>query len=262
MNLDLSNRRAVVCGSSQGIGRAIAMELAELGATITLMSRNPERLESVIMDLDRGCGQKHGIILADFCEPAQVKMAIEQFIDAGNSADILVNNTGGPPAGQAIDAKSNEFTAAFESHLLCNHILVQTLTPGMKANRFGRIINIVSTSVKQPIPGLGVSNTIRGAVASWAKTLAGELGPFGITVNNILPGMTRTMRLDSIIRGRAEKSGRTISDVTREMESEIPLGRIADAREIAAVAAFLATPAASYINGVNLPVDGGRTGCL
>jgi len=262
MNIDLANRRAVVCGSSQGIGRAIAIELAKLGASITLMARNPERLESVVMDMDREQGQKHGMIVADFSEPAQVKMAIDQFVGSGNSADILINNTGGPPAGPAIDAKNNEFIAAFESHLVCNHILVQSLTPKMKANRFGRIINVISTSVKQPIQGLGVSNTIRGAVASWAKTLAAELGPFGITVNNILPGMTRTIRLDSIIRGRAEKSGRTIDEVTREMESEIPLRRIADASEIAAAAAFLATPAASYINGINLPVDGGRTGCL
>lgn len=262
METKLSGRKAVVCGSSQGIGRAIATELALLGAEVTLMARSPERLESVARELDASDGQNHGMIVADFSEPAQVKLAIEQFVNEGKSADILINNTGGPPAGAATDAGTQEFIDAFQSHLICNHILTQALIPGMKAKEYGRVINIISTSVKQPIKGLGVSNTIRGAVANWAKTLASELGPFGITVNNVLPGMTRTTRLDAIIRNRSEKTGQSIEEVTRAMESAIPASRIADASEIGAAAAFLATPAASYINGINLPVDGGRTGCL
>ncbi|MEM9412324.1 MAG: SDR family oxidoreductase [Planctomycetota bacterium] len=262
MDIKLAGRSAVVCGSSQGIGRAIAHELADLGASVTVMARNPERLESVVRELNIESGQKHGMIVADFSEPAQVKMAVDQFSGEGKSAEILVNNTGGPPGGQAISAKPQEFLAAFESHLVCNHLLTTALTVGMKKNGFGRIINIISTSVKQPIKGLGVSNTIRGAVANWAKTLAGELGPHGITVNNVLPGMTRTARLDSIIQNRSEKTGKTIDEVTAEMVAEIPSGRIADAAEIAAAVAFLASPAAGYINGINLPVDGGRTGCL
>ncbi len=262
METSLLGRRAVVCGSSQGIGRAIATELALLGASVTVMARSPERLESVVRELDTEHNQSHGMIVADFAEPAQVKIAVEQFIGGGHQADVLINNTGGPPGGEAIDANTNEFIAAFESHLICNHVLTQALVPGMKENGFGRIINIISTSVKQPIKGLGVSNTIRGAVANWAKTLAAELGAFGITVNNILPGMTRTLRLDSIIRARSEKTGKSIEEVTQAMEAEIPAGRIADSSEIAAAAAFLASPAASYINGINLPVDGGRTGCL
>ncbi len=262
MDLNLAGRTAVVCGSSQGIGRAIAIELAALGATVTLMARSPERLESVVRELDDADGQQHGMIIADFSESAQVKIGIEQFVGQGKTADILINNTGGPPAGSALEANVHEFLRAFESHLICNQILVQALVPGMKAKRFGRIVNVISTSVKQPIVGLGVSNTIRGAVASWAKTLANELGPFGITVNNVLPGMTRTVRLDSIIQKRAVNSGLSIDEVTKHMESEIPAGRIANASEIAAAAAFLASPAASYINGINLPVDGGRTSCL
>lgn len=262
MDINLAGRNAVVCGSSQGIGRAIATELALLGANVAVMARNPERLESVVRELDVDAGQTHQMIVADFEEPAQVKLGIEQFTSEGKTADILINNTGGPPGGQAIDADTNEFLSAFESHLVCNHILTQALVPGMKEKGFGRIINIISTSVKQPIRGLGVSNTIRGAVANWAKTLAGELGEFGITVNNILPGMTRTVRLDSIIRNRAEKSGLSIEEVTNNMENEIPAKRIADSSEIASAAAFLASPAAGYINGINLPVDGGRTGCL
>ena len=262
MDLSLVGRRAVVCGSSQGIGRAIATELAALGCSVTVMARNPERLESVVRELDTESNQEHGMIVADFSEAAQVKMGVDQFVGEGKTADILINNTGGPPGGLAIEAGTQEFVAAFESHLLCNHLLTQALVPGMKKKNFGRIINVISTSVKQPIKGLGVSNTIRGAVANWAKTLAAELGSFGITVNNILPGMTRTVRLDSIIHNRAEKSGLSIEEVTSNMENEIPAGRIADSREIAAAAAFLASPAASYINGINLPVDGGRTGCL
>lgn len=262
MDLSLVGRRAVVCGSSQGIGRAIATELAGLGCSVTVMARNPERLESVVQELDTESNQDHTMIVADFSEAAQVKMGIDQFVSDGKSADILINNTGGPPGGPAMEAAVPEFVAAFESHLLCNHLLMQAIVPGMKKKGYGRIINIISTSVKQPIRGLGVSNTIRGAVANWAKTLASELGPFGITVNNILPGMTRTVRLDSIINSRAEKSGMSIEEVTKNMESQIPAGRIADASEIANAAAFLASPAAGYVNGVNLPVDGGRTGCL
>lgn len=262
MDLSLVGRRAVVCGSSQGIGRAIALELASLGCSITVMARNPERLESVVRELDVESNQEHTMIVADFSEAAQVKTGVEQFVGSGKKADVLINNTGGPPGGPATDAATTEFVAAFESHLLCNHLLMQALVPGMKEKGYGRIINIISTSVKQPIRGLGVSNTIRGAVANWSKTLAAELGPFGITVNNVLPGMTRTVRLDSIIRSRSEKSGKSIEEVTRSMESQIPAGRIADASEIASAAAFLASPAASYVNGVNLPVDGGRTGCL
>lgn len=262
MEINLSNLRAVVCGSSQGIGRAAAIELASLGANITLLARNRERLEAVIGDLDVSRGQSHSLIVADFSDADQVRDAILQFVDEGNLAEILVNNTGGPPGGTAMEAGTHEFQVAFESHLVCNHHLVQALLPGMKSRGYGRIINVISTSVKQPIPGLGVSNTIRGAVASWAKTLATELGPFGITVNNLLPGMTQTARLDSIIASRAEASGQTVAQVAEAMQAAIPTRRFAEATEIAAAIAFLASPAASYVNGINLPVDGGRTQCL
>lgn len=262
MNTNLSGHRAVVCGSSQGIGRAIAIELSRLGADITLMARNPERLESVVRELETESGQKHEMIVADFSEPAQVKIGIDQFIAKKKTASILINNTGGPPGGTAIEAKVNEFLDAFNSHLVCNQILTQALVPGMKHKQYGRIINVISTSVKQPIEGLGVSNTIRGAVANWSKTLANELGPFGITVNNVLPGTTRTARLDQIILTRSKKTGISVEEVTRKFESAIPAGRFAEPAEIAVVAAFLASPAASYVNGINIPVDGGRTACL
>lgn len=261
MNLDLKNKYAVVCGSTQGIGKASAIELALLGANVTLIARNEEKLRSVIAELDRRHGQTHDFMVADFMDSSSVKKAIEQ--RASNApAHILVNNTGGPPAGQAIDARTDDFVAAFNAHLLCNHILVQAVVPSMKKEKFGRIINVISTSVKIPIKGLGVSNTIRGAVANWSKTLSVELAPFGITVNNVLPGASMTARLEAIIKNKAEKTGRTFDEVKKEMEEEIPAGRISDASEIAAAVAFLATPAATYINGINLPVDGGRTGSL
>ena len=259
MNLNLTGKHAIVCGSSQGIGKAIAIELASLGASVTLMARNAERLESVRSELATEANQKHQYIVADFSEPAQVKMVLDQFLAAGNVAEILINNTGGPPAGTALEAKPQEFLDAFNSHLICNHLLVQALVPGMKVKNYGRIVNVISTSVKQPIPGLGVSNTTRGAVANWAKTLATELGEFGITVNNVLPGFTKTARLDSIIETTAKKTDQTIEEVSANYAMTTPAGRFADPSEVAAAAAFLASPAAGYINGVNLPVDGGRT---
>jgi 3-oxoacyl-[acyl-carrier protein] reductase len=261
MDLNLTGKRAIVCGSTQGIGKATAIELAQLGAEVILMARNEDKLKEVIKELNTQSGQKHSWLLADFATPDQVKKTIDAFT-ASSAAHILVNNTGGPPAGQAIDARVEEFYAAFSNHLICNHHLVQSLVPGMKSAGFGRIINIISTSVKLPIRGLGVSNTIRGAVANWAKTLSLELGAYGITVNNVLPGATMTGRLESIITNKAAKTGSSANHVKKEMVDEIPAGRIADAHEIAAAVAFLASPAAGYINGINLPVDGGRTGSL
>jgi 3-oxoacyl-[acyl-carrier protein] reductase len=261
MNLDLQGKKAMVCGSTQGIGKASAIELAMLGAEVTLIARNKEKLESVLKELPTNHGQKHQYLVADFADPANLETALNGFKDL-NAITILVNNTGGPPAGQAIDADTKDFMAAFTSHLGCNHLLVKAVVPSMKKAGFGRIINVISTSVKIPIRGLGVSNTIRGAVANWSKTLSLELAPFGITVNNVLPGASMTARLESIIQNKAEKTKRTREEVIKEMESEIPAGRISEPAEVAAAVAFLATPAAAYINGINVPVDGGRTGSL
>lgn len=261
MNLNLKNKHAVVCGSTQGIGKASAIELAQLGARITLVARDEEKLKSVLRELPVVDGQHHNYIVADFNTPHDLKDKIEVFTKT-SVAHILINNTGGPPPGQAIDAGLDEFTKAFATHLLCNQIMVQALSPGMKEEQYGRIINIISTSVKIPIRGLGVSNTIRGAVASWAKTLSIELGPFGITVNNILPGTTMTGRLDAIMKMKATQTGKTYEVIQSEMIAEVPVGRISEPEEVASVVAFLASPAAGYINGVNLPVDGGRTGSL
>lgn len=259
MNLDLTGKRAIVCGSTQGIGKASAIELALLGADVTLVARDEEKLKSVIKDLNpKG---KHNYIVADFSSPDGLKQKVNEFA-ANNTIHILINNTGGPPGGQAIDAQTEDFVKAFSNHLLCNQILVQAVVPSMKKEKFGRIINIISTSVKIPIRGLGVSNTIRGAVANWSKTLSLELGPFGITVNNVLPGATMTARLELIINNNAKKNDKSFEEAKEDMIKEIPAGRISEAHEVAAAVAFLASPAAGYINGINVPVDGGRTGNL
>lgn len=261
MNLNLQGRRAIVCGSTQGIGKASAIELALLGAHITLMARDEAKLKSVLVELDKSAGQSHNYLVADFENPKSVQKAITKF-NGTQIAHILIVNSGGPPAGQAIEAPLQAFEKAFTSHLLCSQILVQALVSGMKAQKYGRIINIISTSVKTPIKGLGVSNTIRGAVANWSKTLSVELGPFGITVNNVLPGATMTQRLESVLQERATKTGKSFEKVKKEMIAEIPAGRISEPHEVGAAVAFLASPAASYINGINVPVDGGRTKSL
>ena len=262
MDLNLIGKTAVVCGSSQGLGLASAIELSLLGANVVLMSRNERKLADAVKQLDNGKGQTHSYLVADFASVKQVKQVIEGFVELGNRAQILVNNTGGPAGGPIVSAELSELSVAFESHVLCNHVLATTLLPGMKDAGYGRIINIISTSVKQPLKGLGVSNTIRAAVANWSKTWANETAAFGITVNNILPGLTQTERAAYIVKNKAEKSLKSEDMVVTEMLAEIPAGRMGMPHELGAAVAFLASPAAAYITGINLPVDGGRLGCL
>lgn len=263
MNIQLSNKNALVCGSSAGIGKASALILAQAGANVTLLARNEEKLKDVLAQLDSTKGQKHDYIVADFSNPTNVEKAIQESLQkTGKAYHILINNTGGPAAGLAIDAKEADFIQAFNNHLICNHVLVKALVDGMKQNQYGRIINIISTSVKAPLHGLGVSNTIRGAVASWAKTLANELGQFNITVNNVLPGATATERLEAIINNKSTKANKSVEEISTEMMNEVPMKRFAEANEIAQAICFLASDMASYINGINLPVDGGRTASL
>lgn len=261
MNLDLTRKNALVCGSSAGIGKASAMEMASMGANITLVARNEEKLKAVLAQLPKNEGQQHDYLVIDFTDPASLK---ETIIEATlkKNYHILINNTGGPKGGPIFSAEVSEFTSAFSNHLICNQILVQNVVPGMKEEGYGRIINIISTSVKQPIDGLGVSNTIRGAVASWSKTMANELGQFGITVNNVLPGFTATDRLDDIIGNASKRFDGSREEASEFMKKLVPVRRFADPSEVANAVAFLASEAAGYINGINLPVDGGRTKCL
>ncbi|UTW63756.1 SDR family oxidoreductase [bacterium SCSIO 12741] len=262
MNLDLSGKHALVCGSTQGIGKAAAIELALLGATVTLVARNEDKLQAVRNELPTPKGQEHSYLQADFSSPDGLNQVITSHVEAGNSYHILINNTGGPAGGQAIDADIEAYRIAFNQHLICNQILAQAVVPGMKESGYGRIVNVISTSVKIPLNGLGVSNTIRGAVANWSKTLANELGAFNITVNNVLPGATNTVRLSSIAENKAAKTGKSAEEVLDGMAKQVPMNRIAEPEEVANAIAFLASPAASYINGINVPVDGGRTGSL
>jgi 3-oxoacyl-[acyl-carrier protein] reductase len=258
MNLNLIGKNALVCGASQGIGAAAAIELAQMGANVTLMARDAERLNGTLSQLSNNGQQHHQILVADFTNNTQVQSTITEWA-MNNTVNILINNTGGPNPGKAHEAGIDEFRLAFNLHLINFQIITQALLPKMKESGYGRIINVISTSVKQPLPNLGVSNTIRGAVANWAKTLSSELGPYGITVNNVLPGATATGRLSQIITNKATKTGHSVDDVTEEMKKEVPLGRLALPEEIAAGIAFLSSPAAAYINGINLPIDGGRT---
>jgi 3-oxoacyl-[acyl-carrier protein] reductase len=261
MKIDLTGKTALVCGSSQGIGKSSAFALAECGARVILLARNKESLTITLEELQQKFPGNHAFEIADFSNTVEVKQVGikigEQYI-----VHILVNNTGGPPAGPANLANESDFILAFNNHLINNHNLMQAVLPGMKKANYGRIINVISTSVKQPLPNLGVSNTIRGAVANWAKTLANELGKYGITVNNILPGATETGRLTSIIDNKAKKLNTETTEITNYMLSEIPAGRFGKPEEVAYAISFLASPLASYINGINLPVDGGRTVCL
>lgn len=261
LSMNLSGKTALVAGSTQGIGFASAQALASLGANCVLIARNEEALKAAVAKLETAAGKQHSYLVADFSNPANVHEAVSGFVQ-NNTIHILVNNTGGPAAGPIVDAAPENFLQAFQQHLICNHILATLAMPGMKAAGYGRIINVISTSVKIPLKGLGVSNTIRGAVASWAKTMANELAPFGITVNNVLPGATATARLENIITNKSAKTGTALDEVEKEMLEEIPAKRFGKPEEIAAMVAFLASPAAGYVNGTSIPVDGGRTGSI
>ncbi len=261
MNLSLTGKHALVCGGSKGIGFAAAKELALLGASVTLLSRDATALEDAVKELDTTQHQKHGFLAADLSEPENLRDLIGDFVTK-NPIHILINNAGGPKSGPLIEADIQQLAHAFATHIMSSQIITQAILPGMRAAGYGRIINIISTSVKQPIAGLGVSNTIRGAMGNWAKTLAGEVGKDGITVNNVLPGMTNTDRLQDLFKSMAERLSTTPEKYAEQIKTTIPMGRFASAAEIANAIAFLASPAASYITGTNVVVDGGRTGNL
>lgn len=261
MNLSLVNKYAVICGSTQGIGLATAITLADLGASCILIARNKESLIDALKKLPVNQAQQHRYAVADFSDPDSVSLAINKIVSTA-AVEILINNSGGPQPGPITAATEQDFKSAFSQHLICNHILTNAVLPGMKSRGYGRIINIISTSVKTPLANLGVSNTIRAAVAAWAKTLSNEVGQYNITVNNVLPGLTNTMRYKKLIENTSVTQNATIEEVDQQLVNTIPLKRIGEASEIANVIAFLASPAASYVSGTNIPVDGGRTSAL
>jgi 3-oxoacyl-[acyl-carrier protein] reductase len=262
MDLELGGRHVLVCGASEGIGRAAAHELALLGASVTVLARREAALREVLLALPRPRdGQHHGLLVADMDDSDALAQAVGGLV-AARPVQIVVHNTAGPPAGSAHEAAPDAYLAAFRRHLIGGQVVLGVVLPGMRAAGFGRWVNVISTSVREPIPNLGVSNTVRGAVASWAKTLASELAPFDITVNSVLPGFTETGRLASLIAANARASGRSEAAVAEAMRASVPAGRFARPEEIAAAIAFLCSPAAAYINGVTLAVDGGRTRAL
>ncbi len=261
MNLSLKHKHAFVCGSTDGIGKASALLMAEYGCEITLIARNQEKLDSTLSELAQNDDQNHSTVCADFDDPGMLKEKVNSQISTlGKPVDILVNNSGGPHGGALIEAEEDEFRIAFERLLICNHIMAKAVVPGMKEQGSGRIINIISTSVRQVIPGLGVSNTIRGSVAQWGKTLAIELGEYGICVNNILPGYTATARLQDLADSKAETMDVTPDQIRDDWAKNTSLKRLGTPDEIASSVAFLASDAAGYVSGHNLSVDGGRFG--
>ena len=261
MNLDLKNKTAIVCGATQGIGLGIAQELAKEGVILILVARDKEKLTHCINSLENS--SKHSFICVDFSKPKELEVVVGSYFKKHKpTVHILINNTGGPKSGPIEGAKTDEFVNAFNMHVLCSHILSSFVIPGMKKERYGRIINIISTSVKVPIAGLGVSNTIRGAVANWSKTMANELGEFQITVNNILPGYTNTNRLKSLFEKMSNSQKKPLAEIEKNIINSVPLKRLGAINDVANIVTFLASKKASYISGVNVPVDGGRTGSL
>jgi 3-oxoacyl-[acyl-carrier protein] reductase len=256
MNLSLKNKIALVGGSTQGIGKAIAMQLAQNGATVILIARNEIKLIETLLELKNTEGVIHSYLVADFSDFDNFKKIIDAFFE-NNIVDIIINNTGGPPAGAALDKSLDDFQTTFEMHLLANHFLAQKAFEGMKKKRWGRIINILSSTIKQPKTSMVLSNSIRAAVANWAKTLASELAPHGITVNNVLPGYIATERLNELNLFKSSMSKKDLSLIEKEMIAEIPIGRLGKPEEMAYAVAFLCSHMADYITGINLPVDGG-----
>lgn len=255
--LSLASRHALVCGASAGIGRAAALALASLGAAVTVLARRRELLATLLPELRSAGAPEARLVAADLDDRAQFVPLVEGLIAEHGPVHVLVNNSGGPPSGRLLDATDAAFEAAIGRILLASQRLVQLVLPGMQSAGFGRIVNVLSLSVREPIPNLGVGNTVRGAMAAWAKTLAGELPP-GITINNVLPGYTATERLWSLADSLAKGAGTTRDAVATDWVRDVPEGRLGEPREIAAAIAFLASPAAAYVRGQNLAVDGGR----
>ncbi len=262
MDISLIGRRALVCGASQGIGKAISHELASNGASVVLLARNQQALDDLARSLPASHGQRHDVLVVDMADEVGLITGVHNLVDSVGPIHILVNNTAGPTGGPLVESPVDNLRNAFEQHVLTAHQLTKILAPGMTSSGYGRIINIVSTSVKIPIDGLGVSNTIRGAMASWSKTMANELASRGITVNNVLPGATETDRLQAIIERNARARGLAEEQIRAHMLAEIPVGRFAQPSDIANAVGFLASAAASYITGTSIIVDGGRTRAL
>lgn len=262
MKINLRGKVALVCGSSQGIGKAIAVQLAYSGAKVILLSRNEDKLKEIVEDLTQKTGQTHLYITCDVSILDELEKKITILLNEIGAIHILVNNTGGPSPGLLYTSKVEPLQIAFQQHVMSAQKLINLILPTMIENHFGRIINIVSVGMREPIENLGVSNTIRGAMGSWAKTLSKELASFGITVNNILPGYTLTERLRSLIEVRAKNKSNTYAEEAENILKMIPARRFGTPEEIAYLATFLASEYSCYINGASIPIDGGFLSCI
>ncbi|MDH5381139.1 MAG: SDR family oxidoreductase [Cyclobacteriaceae bacterium] len=262
MNLDLRGKNALIGGGSQGLGLASAIELSKLGASCTLVSRKEETLENALLNLDVSKGQTHNYLVADYSKPSEILEKVKAKLEKGYVWHILLLNSGGPASGNILDLSVSDFQQGFDMHFHTSHELSRLLIPGMKAAGYGRIVSVLSISIKQPIAELPVSNAIRSGLASWAKTLANEVGKFNITVNNVLPGYTETDRLEYLFEKRAELASTSVEKIKEVYKEQVPMKRLGKPEEFGAAVAFLCSPAASYINGINLPVDGGATKSL
>lgn len=261
MNLDLSGKRAFISGASQGIGEAAARELASYGSNITLFARTESKLAKLALDIEKNYNVSCDFIASDINDLDLLKEKVQEKLRENGNYHILINNSGGPKGGPLLEADPIELLQFFQNHILAAQVLVNAFKDGMTSDKYGRIINIISTSVKQPIPNLGASNTIRGAMSSWAKTISREVGEY-TTVNNILPGFTETPRLHSLAEGASKRLGKTKDEVITMWSEQSPLNRIAKPEELGYAIGFLASPSAAFVSGINLPVDGGRLATL
>ncbi|WP_396635511.1 SDR family oxidoreductase [Maribacter sp. R77961] len=256
MIVALKGKKALVGGSSAGIGKAIAQQLAESGASVTLMSRNKAKLKSVLANLATSQGQVHQYLVVDFTDFETYKKIISTYFEH-NYVDVLVNNTQGPPAGDPLEKDIADYQNAFDLLFKTTLYTTELALKHMRKNNWGRVINVASVSVKEPISYLALSNTIRAAVTTWAKSLATAVGQNKITVNSILTGYFDTDRITQLNAKKAKQLGITEDEVLKDMQSKVPLKRIGDPKEYGYLVAFLASDRAAYITGTNIPIDGG-----
>jgi 3-oxoacyl-[acyl-carrier protein] reductase len=257
MDLGLRGRVALVAGSSRGLGRAVAEELASAGAHLVLCARHEGPLREAAEAIEQANGVRVASVAADLGDPAQTDAVVDAALHAFGRVDVLVTNTGGPPPGPFESHSREAWREAVRQNLESVLDLVRPVLPGMKERRWGRIINVTSIAAKQPVENLILSNSVRAAVIGFARTLANEVAPYGVTVNNVLPGYTRTQRVEELAERNAAARGGAPADAFAVWEREIPMGRLGEPREFAALVAFLASERASYITGTSIPVDGG-----
>ncbi|MDT7827960.1 SDR family oxidoreductase [Pricia sp. S334] len=256
MKINLTGKTALVGGSSGGIGKAVAEQLAESGASVTLMSHSGNKLKSIVAGLSTDQGQVHNYLVVDFSDFEGYKVLISDFF-ATNSVDILVNNTQGPDAGNTLDKQVPDYQEAFDLLFKTVVFTTELALKHMIKNKWGRIINAASVSVKEPLSYLALSNTIRAAVVTWAKSLASDVGEHNITVNSILTGYFDTDRINQLNTKKAEQQGIPQEEVRSDMESKVPLKRIGDPKEYGYLVTYLASEQAAFITGTQIPIDGG-----